>query len=424
MSATPGVDATHDPALESWIDSANDPLTDFPIQNLPLGRIRLGSDGRWRPALAIGDRVLDLARAGFVGAEDMAALLAMPGAARRELRARLSRALRRGAAPPPCVRESLYPAREVQIGLPCDIPDYTDFYAGIHHACAVGRLLRPDNPLMPNYRWVPLGYHGRASTVVASGTDVHRPRGQLKGADDAPPSLAATRRLDFELELGIVIGRPSTFGEPVPIESAEDHVAGLVLLNDWSARDIQAWEYQPLGPFLSKSFATTISPWIVTLEALAPFRRPFARPPGDPQPLPYLQSAANAQAGAIAVELEVRLQSRAMREQSAPAEHISRSNFADAAYWTTAQLVAHHSVNGCILRTGDLLGTGTLSGPSAEQAGSLLELTGSGRHPIRLAAGEERGFLEDGDRVVLRGRCLREGYRSIGFGDCSGTIVP
>jgi fumarylacetoacetase len=424
MSAAPGPDATHDPALESWVESANDPLTDFPIQNLPLGRIRQDTSAPWRPAMAIGDQVLDLARAGFLSSEDSAALLALPASARRELRARVSRSLRRGAAPPPCVRESLYPAGAVQVGLPCEIPDFTDFYIGIHHATAVGKLLRPDSPLLPNYRWIPIGYHGRASTVVASGSDVRRPRGQVKDADDAPPVLLPTRRLDFELELGIVIGRPNARGEPIPIESAEEHVAGLVLLNDWSARDIQAWETMPLGPFLSKSFATTISPWIVTLEALAPFRRPFARPAGQPGPLPYLQCEANERAGAIGIELEARLQTRSMRERSAPAQPIAASDFAEAAYWTMAQLVAHHSVNGCALRTGDLLGSGTLSGPAPEQAGSLLELTAGGRRAIRLASGEERRFLEDGDRVELRGRCARAGWRPIGFGECSGTIVP
>jgi fumarylacetoacetase len=304
------------------------------------------------------------------------------------------------------------------------VGDYTDFYVGIHHATAVGKLFRPDNPLLPNYKWVPIGYHGRASTLIASGTPFKRPMGQLKAPDADVPRLAPTQRLDLELELGIVIGQPSAMGEPVPMARAEEHVFGLTLFNDWSARDVQAWEYQPLGPFLAKNFASTVSPWIVTLEALAPFRQPFVRDAADPQPLPYLSSEANRRAGVINVDLEVLLQTERMRQAGQAPEVISRSNFADAAYWTVAQLVAHHTVGGCSLSAGDLFGSGTLSGPRPEQAGSLLELTAGGKQPITLANGEQRTFLQDGDTLILRGACQRAGYRRIGFGECAGTVLP
>ncbi len=310
------------------------------------------------------------------------------------------------------------------VGVPCQIGDYTDFYVGIHHATAVGRLFRPDSPLLPNYKWVPIGYHGRASTIVVDGVDFHRPVGQLKGEADEAPRVAPTQRLDFELELGIVIGRPNALGQPIRIGSAEEHVFGLTLFNDWSARDIQAWEYQPLGPFLSKSFASTISPWIVTLDALAPFRRPFHRGAGEPQPLPYLDSADNRAHGAFDVDLEVWLCTPSMRDAGQQAVRISRSNFADAAYWTPAQLVTHHTVNGCALSNGDLFGTGTLSGPESGSAGSLLELTQGGRTPISLPNGEQRTFLQDGDTVALRANCQRAGFRRIGFGHCQATVLP
>jgi fumarylacetoacetase len=287
----------------------------------------------------------------------------------------------------------------------------------------VGKLFRPDNPLLPNYKWVPIGYHGRSSSIVPSGRHLHRPRGQIKPADAAQPVLGSSARLDYELELGIFVGRPNALGEPVPIEAAPEHVFGIALFNDWSARDIQAWEYQPLGPFLSKNFASTVSPWIVTLEALAPFRSPFVRPEGDPQPLPYLDSPADRAGGAIDIELEVWLQTVAMRAAGHPGDRLSRSNFRDA-YWTLAQLVAHHTVNGCNLQSGDLLGSGTLSGPSADQGGSLLELSQGGKEPLQLSNGQTRSFLEDGDSVILRGRCERAGFRRIGFGDCAGTVLP
>ncbi|HEY8358136.1 MAG TPA: fumarylacetoacetase, partial [Ramlibacter sp.] len=319
---------------------------------------------------------------------------------------------------------ALVPQSQVELGLPCTIGDYTDFYVGIHHAEAVGKQFRPDNPLLPNYKWVPIGYHGRASTIQPSGTSFRRPRGQTKAPDAQEPALNASARLDLELELGIFIGQPNAQGEPIAIADAEDHVFGLTLFNDWSARDLQAWEYQPLGPFLAKNFASTVSPWLVTLEALEPFRKPFARPAGDPQPLPYLDAPANRERGAIDIQLEVWLQTARMAKEGHAGDCISRSNFADAAYWTMAQLVTHHTVNGCSLQPGDLLGSGTLSGPRPEQAGSLLELTVGGKQPLKLSNGEERTFVQDGDSIILRGFCQRDGLRRIGFGECRGTVLP
>ncbi|HTN48537.1 MAG TPA: fumarylacetoacetase [Burkholderiaceae bacterium] len=418
------VDATHDPALRSWVESANAEGSDFPIQNLPFGRFREDDDPDWRIGVAIGDQVLDLRRCGVINHSDMNRLMRLKPETRVELRRALSAGLARSSANEARWRDALRPIERVQLGLPCRIGDYTDFYVGIHHATAVGKLFRPDAPLLPNYPWVPIGYHGRASTIQASGHAFPRPHGQLKGPGDEVPRLAPTRRLDFELEIGVFIGRPNPIGEPIAIADAEDHVFGLALFDDWSARDIQAWEYQPLGPFLSKNFASTVSPWIVTLEALAPFRRPFARAAGEPQPLPYLDDAANREAGAFDIDLEVWLQTSAMRGAGHPGDCIARSNFADAAYWTVAQLVAHHTVNGCGLSNGDLFGSGTLSGPRPEQAGSLLELTAGGKRALTLSSGEQRTFLHDGDTIALRGRCRREGFRRIGFGECRATVLP
>ena len=420
----PIVDATHDPARRSWVESANAADSDFPIQNLPFGRFRAAGDGGWRIGVAIGDQVLDLRQAGCVDHADMTRLLQQPAAERLALRRAISDGLTAGSAQQAAWRGALRPMADVQLGLPCDIGDYTDFYVGIHHATAVGKLFRPDNPLLPNYKWVPIGYHGRASTIRPSGHGFVRPMGQLKGPDDAAPLLAPTQRLDLELEVGIVVGRPNAMGESIPIAEAEDHVFGLTLFNDWSARDVQAWEYQPLGPFLAKNFASTISPWIVTLEALAPFRKPFARGAGEPEPLPYLDSADNRAHGAFDVGLEVWLQTAAMRAAGHAGERIASSNFADAAYWTVAQLVAHHMVGGCALNSGDLFGSGTLSGPQRDQAGSMLELSEGGKRPITLHNGEQRTFLLDGDRITLRGHCARDGLRRIGFGDCSATVLP
>jgi fumarylacetoacetase len=312
----------------------------------------------------------------------------------------------------------------VELAVPAEIGDYTDFYASVFHATRVGRLFRPDNPLLPNYKYVPIGYHGRASSIVASDTPVRRPWGQTKAPDQPQPAFQPTRMLDFELEVGVFVGTGTTPGTPVSIDEAEDHMFGLCLVNDWSARDIQAWEYQPLGPFLSKSFATTVSPWVVTLEALAPFRSPaFARSAEDPAPLPYLASAGNAAAGAVDLQLEAAISSARMREQGVAPVRISRSSLRDL-YWTTAQMLTHHTSNGCNLRPGDLLATGTVSGPDDGNSGCLLELTVNGRQPLTLPGGEQRGYLADGDEVTLRGHCEREGFRRIGFGACQATVLP
>ncbi len=418
------IDTTHDPALTSWVASANDPATDFPVQNLPFGRFKIEDDPEWRIGVAIGDQVLDLRGAGLINHSDMNRLIRLRPDTRRELRAQISAGLATGSAQAGRWERHLHPQAGVTLGLPCEIRDYTDFYVGIHHATAVGKLFRPDNPLLPNYEWVPIGYHGRASTLQVSGLDFHRPKGQVKSADAVAPTMGPSQRLDLELELGFVIGRPNAMGHAIPITEAEDHLFGVTLFNDWSARDLQAWEYQPLGPFLSKNFASTLSPWMVTMDALAPFRTSLQRPAGYPDPLPYLNSEANRRAGALDIGLEVLLQTQAMREAGREPEVISRSNAADASFWTPAQLVAHHTVNGCALSAGDLFGSGTLSGPLREQAGSLLEMTEGGKRAITLAIGETRTFLQDGDRIQLRGRCVRDGFRSIGFGDCSATVLP
>jgi fumarylacetoacetase len=419
----PALDETHDPALASWIDSANDPATDFPIQNLPFGRFRRHAGEAWRIGVAIGDCVLDLEGAGLLGHQDMHRLMGSGVHARRALRQALSQGLRQGSAQRASFAAALLAQGEVELGLPCTIGDYTDFYTGIHHATTVGKLFRPENPLLPNYKWVPIGYHGRSSSIAASGQRFRRPLAQIKPAGDAPPVLAPTARLDYELELGVFVGAGNAPGVAIPVEAAEDHVFGVTLLNDWSARDVQAWEYQPLGPFLSKNFATTISPWIVTLDALAPFRAPFERPAGDPAPLPYLDAPALHTHGMFDITLEVWLQTAAMRDAGRPAQRLTQANFRDA-YWAVAQLVAHHTVNGCNLGSGDLLGSGTISGPHANQGGSLLELTQGGRQSVQLPNGQTRTFLEDGDTVILRGFAQAPGRRRIGFGDCAGTVLP
>ena len=419
----PAIDDTHDGGLQSWLDSANDPVGEFPIQNLPFGRFRGDRDGEWRIGVAIGDRVLDLRRAGLIRGSDVKQLLDLPPESRRALRRAISQGLRRGSSGEGTLREALVAQSAVSMGLPCDIGDYTDFYIGIHHATVVGKLFRPDNPLLPNYKWVPIGYHGRASSINASPSSFRRPLGQQRGADDSRPKFGPTARLDYELEVGLVIGRPNAQGEPIAIADAESHLFGVTLFNDWSARDIQAWEYQPLGPFQSKNFASTLSPWIVTMEALAPFRRPFSRPAGDPEPLPYLDSPANRTQGAIDIELEVWIQTQAMRAAGHAGDRLSHSNFTDG-YWTAAQLVTHHTANGCNLNSGDLFGSGTLSGPAPGQGGSLLELSLGGKQPVHLSNGETRTFVEDGDSIVLRGYCKRDGFRRIGFGECRGTVLP
>jgi fumarylacetoacetase len=419
---TIAINDTHDAALRSWLDSANDDTSDFPIQNLPLGRFRGDNTQPWRLGVAIGDRIVDLQKAGLIDTQNVDAVLASDLSARQALRRALSAGLRAGSADRARFEAALLAQSDVALGLPCDVRDYTDFYTSVHHATTIGKQFRPDNPLLPNYKWVPIGYHGRASSIMASGTSFRRPNGQLKAPDADTPRLAPCARLDYELELGMIVGRGNDAGTPVGMAQAEDHVFGLALFNDWSARDIQGWEYQPLGPFLSKNFASTLSPWVVTMEALAPFRAPFVRPEGDPQPLPYLDSPDNRAHGAIDIELEVWLQTAQMRQNGHAGERLSCSNYKDA-YWTVAQLVAHHTVNGCNLASGDLFGSGTLSGPAPEQGGSLMELSQGGKRAIAFANGESRTWLQDGDSIILRGYCQREGFRRIGFGECRGTVL-
>lgn len=430
------LDRTHDPRVTSWVPSARD-HPDFPIQNLPLGVVRGPGDDAATGATRIGNDVLGLdglAGSGLLsGAAQQAAeaasgptlnrLFALGAGPRRALRLALHRLLADGAPEAGRVAGLLQPAAAVEVLLPARIGDYTDFYAGIHHAINVGRLFRPDQPLLPNYTWVPIGYHGRSSTVQVSGVPFRRPRGQRLPAPDAPPVYEPTRRLDFELELGVWIGPGTEPGEPVPIGSAAEHVAGFCLLNDWSARDVQAWEYQPLGPFLAKNFATTVSAWVVTPEALAPYRTAQHRPAEDHDPLPYLSHASDQRSGGVDVELEVHLLTPRMRAEGRPAHRLSRSSTRHL-YWTPAQLITHHASGGCRLRAGDLLGTGTLSAPTADGLGSLLEITVGGAKPIELPGGEERTFLADGDEISLSARAHRPGAAPVGFGECRATVLP
>ena len=428
---------THDAGLQSWVASANTGSSDFPIQNLPFAVFRRKSSSEaFRGGVAIGDQVLDMAAVRDAKALDadvqaqvaaaaqgqLNSLMAMGPAAWSALRLALSRALRAGAAREAALKACLVPQADVEYSVPAQVGDYTDFYTSVHHATNVGKLFRPTNPLMENYKWVPIGYHGRASSIRISGVDFKRPNGQLK-APDADPVLKPCNRLDYELEMGIYAGTANAWGEAVDIEDADRHIFGLCLLNDWSARDVQAWEYQPLGPFLSKNFATSISPWIVTLEALEPYRTAYVRPSDDPQPLPYLSSEANSQRGALDVQLTVAIQTEKMRAEGKAAEQITRTSYRHA-YWTMAQLIAHHTVNGCDLQPGDLLGTGTLSGPTMDQAGALLEITEGGKKPLSLSNGETRTFLLDGDAVVFTGWCEKPGAARIGFGECRATVLP
>ncbi|WP_144326345.1 fumarylacetoacetase [Tepidimonas aquatica] len=432
------VNETHDPALRSWVASAQAPGTDFPIQNLPLAIVRRRGRGEpWRGGVAIGDQIVDLAALHRahpwegLAAEALAAaaqpklnaLMALGPAHWSALRRALSHALREGSALRATVEPCLLPQADAEYDLPAHIGDYTDFYTSVHHATNIGKLFRPDNPLLPNYKWVPIGYHGRCSSIGVSPQAFRRPRGQIKVPDAAAPVLAPSRRLDIELEMGVFVGPGNPLGEPIPIERAEDHVFGVVLLNDWSARDIQAWEYQPLGPFLAKNFATTISPWVVTWEALAPYRVPFERPADDPPPLPYLDGGANRRAGGVDIHLSVELRTAAMAACGMAAHTVATTNLRYT-YWTVAQMVAHHTVGGCNLQPGDLLGTGTLSGPEPHQAAALIELTQGGKQPLELPSGERRTFLEDGDEVILRGWCQAPGAARIGFGTCIGTVLP
>jgi fumarylacetoacetase len=416
--------ASDSPKLRSWVESANDPATDFPIQNLPFGVFRRkGSDEAPRGGVAIGDRIFDLAAVGLKTGPNLNRLAAAGRPVWRQLRRVLQLALS-DRTKAKRFAKYLVPMNRAELRLPVAIGDYSDFYAGIHHALAVGRMFRPDNPLLPNYKWLPIGYHGRASSVVVSGTPVVRPSGQTRAPDAAAPVFGPSRRLDYEVELGFVVGPGNALGKPVGVKRALDHVFGVVLLNDWSARDLQAWEYQPLGPFLAKSFATTVSPWIVTLEALGPFRCPaFARAGDDPRPLPYLADEADQRRGGYAIGTEMLLQSAQMRAKKLAPARLSRCSFRDA-YWTPAQLVAHQSSNGCNLRPGDLLGSGTLSGTEAGSAGSMLELAQGGKTPLALPGGETRAFIADGDTLIQRGRCAAEGAVAIGFGEAAGTLKP
>jgi fumarylacetoacetase len=405
------IDQTHDPSLRSWVESANQPDTEFPIQNLPYATFRRPDEAGAALGVAIGDQVLDVT--GAFGVDSMLALMSMPRAERADLRRRISGFLARHSPP---AETLLTPMDSAQLLLPCEIRDYTDFYASIHHATNVGRMFRPDHPLLPNYKWLPVGYHGRASSVVVSGTPVRRPWGQTAEDAAGPPVYAPSRRLDYELELGAFTGPGNALGEPIPVNQAAEHLVGVCLLNDWSARDIQAWEYQPLGPFLAKSFATSISPWVVTMEALEPFRCPGdPRPDSDPQPLPHLAASEPA---AFDITLEVWLRSSRMQTPM----RVSRGSFRSM-YWTLSQMVAHHSSNGCPLRAGNLIGSGTVSGPEKANRGCLLEMTWRGTEPLELPTGETRQFLEDGDEVILRGWCETPGFHRIGLGECRGVVT-
>jgi fumarylacetoacetase len=429
------IDATHDPDRRSWVGSANG-HPDFPIQNLPLG-IFSPAGGSPRGGVAIGDRIVDLAAAAACGlltgpgAEAAAAaagptlnpLMALGTGPRTELRRQLSDWLDAARPAPAAAPGLLHEAALCRLHLPAAIGDYSDFFAGIQHALNTGRQFRPDNPLLPNYKHLPVAYHGRSSSIRPSGEAVRRPNGQRKPGTATDPSFGPSRNLDYELELGIWIGPGNPLGAAIPIGEAASHIAGYCLLNDWSARDIQGWEYQPLGPFLGKSFHTTISTWVVTPEALAPFRIAQApRDAGDPQPLAYLLDATDQSAGALDLTLEVLIETVGQRDRGLPPERLSVGN-ARQLYWTPAQMVAHHASGGCNLRPGDLFGSGTISGPTRDGYGSLLEISNGGRQPIRLASGEERRFLEDGDAVIFRARAERPGFVSIGFGECRGVVT-
>ena len=425
------IDQTHDPKLVSWVDGSQ-PGSDFPVQNLPLG-IFSEAKGLRRPGVAIGDYILDLPAVAELLDEEwrddfsqpiLNAWLSRGPEAHRALRARLSELLTDDRYRDD-VEMHLIGQSEVRMHVPCLIGDYTDFYVGIHHATNVGRQFRPDNPLLPNYKYVPIGYHGRASSVRPSGEPVVRPAGQRKPPDADAPDYGPSRRLDYELELGMWIGRGNDLGQPIPIREADGHIAGYCLLNDWSARDLQAWEYQPLGPFLAKNFLTSVSPWIVSSDALEPFRSPMPpRPYGDPQPLPYLDDSTDRERGALSIELEVTLSTANMREQRRAPHVLSRGRADAAMYWSAAQIVTHHASNGCNLQPGDLIGTGTLSTDSEDGLGSLLEISRGGQQPLDLPSGEMRSFLEDGDEVTLRAWCEREGAVRIGLGECVGRVVP
>lgn len=429
-----GLNETHDSNLRSWVGDSED----FPIQNLPIAEFRPAvSDEAFRGGIAIGDSVLDLAAVAQLKLFEDAAQSALEACCNPELnefmamgvgtwsslRLALSRALREGSPHQQALSACLHSLDAVEYGLPCRIGDYTDFYTSVYHATAVGKQFRPDNPLLPNYKWIPIGYHGRSSSIDVSPQSFNRPGGQLKGPDDSEPHVAPCKRLDYELELGIYIGSGNKLGTSIEMQDAEDHIFGLCLFNDWSARDIQGWEYQPLGPFLAKNFASTVSPWIISLEALAPFRLGWERVTQDPQPLPYLQSAENTESGAIDIQLQAYIQSSKMVDEKIPPMKLSQSSFQHS-YWTISQLVTHHTVNGCNLNPGDLLGSGTQSGPLPEEAGSMLELSSGGKNPLTLPTDEKRSFLEDGDTIIFKGFCNVGNAVRIGFGEVRGTVLP
>jgi fumarylacetoacetase len=441
-------DDTHDPDLRSWIESANASKTDFPIQNLPFGVFARAAErdehGAGEPTVgvAIGDRVIDLAALADAGLLDDAGtelaeifdwwslnpFLWEGPATWRNVRRRLSELLREDN---PELRDNtdlreraVVRMRDVEMLEPIEIGDYTDFYASLHHATNVGSMFRPDNPLLPNYKHIPIGYHGRASSVVVSGSPVTRPNGQTKADDADAPTFGPSKLLDYEMEVGAVVGVANELGRPISINHAEDHIFGLVLCNDWSARDMQKWEYQPLGPFLAKSFITSISPWLVTMDALKPFRTPaFQRDADDPQPLPYLSSEQNTAHGGVALTCEVYIASERMRAEGVEPVKLSSGSFADM-YWTIAQMLTHHASNGCNMQPGDMFASGTVSGPEKANRGCLLELTWRGTEPVQLPTGEERKFLQDGDEVIMKGFCDAEGARRIGFGECRGIVHP
>ncbi len=433
------MDDTHNPDRTSWVESANAPDTDFPIQNLPFGIFRRrGSYDAPRVGVAIGEMVLDVVDAAerapseFIGKDETIAacntpsLNALMALGRRQttvLRETIANALDASNKVARAeMHAALIPMHDVELLLPAQIGDYTDFYASIYHATNVGSMFRPDNALLPNYKYVPIGYHGRASSMVPSDTPVKRPVGQRKGPNDAEPSVGPSRSLDYECEVGVFVGSGNALGDTIPLGDAEQHMFGLCLVNDWSARDVQSWEYQPLGPFLAKNFATTLSPWVVTMDALEPFRAPaFTRAAGDPAPLPYLSTPENEAAGAVSITLEVRLQTAAMRTRGDAPAAVSRTSFTHM-YWTLAQLLTHHAMGGCNMRPGDLLASGTVSGPTKGERGCLLELTWRGAEPLTLPSGETRAFLEDGDLVELAGWCEAPGMRRIGFGSARGIV--
>ncbi|GLX79543.1 fumarylacetoacetase [Thalassotalea insulae] len=438
MSNNSLLNQTHDPKLTSWVESANVSGGDFPIQNLPFAVFRRSDSAEnFRGGVAIGDQILDLAAAKDSGVFSGVAQQAIEACAKEQLndfmamgkdvwsalRAALSQALATGSAAQNSLAGCLVAQADAEYALPCRIGDYTDFYTSIHHATSVGKKFRPDNPLLPNYKWVPIGYHGRSSSIEISGSDFKRPKGQTKAPTATEPSFGPCKRLDYELEVGIFLGKGNELGQPISIENAEDHVFGLCIFNDWSARDIQGWEYQPLGPFLSKNFASTISPWIVTTEALAPFKAQWTRDMNDPQPMPYLESEQNRASGSFDIQLQVSLETEKMRTANESAVKLSQSNFKDS-YWTVAQMVAHHTVNGCNLQAGDMFGSGTQSGPEPEEAGSLLELSNAGSEPISLPNGETRTFLEDGDNVIMKAYCQKGGAVGIGFGFVEAKVLP